>query len=417
MRNPFNGHDGSAARARRLVWTRLEAFGVFGCDSDSRPPVSPCELIYSHRPRKGRFLRSFAPKSDSCGTPITPLGRGRCIPTVRLVHGPPINRWIGAEGEADGAFGGKLDFFLLPSPPCELRGKSGHLFLPGVFKGARNGGFDCSRGERLPPSHYENLSVDPDLAAKVTALFRTGMWSSKRALYHDLIRRGLMEVLASAPTSVPVPPASPPPAPAAVPSEGPSTADAQAEPSASRRPRSRSGRPPRPPADVENERVSLPNPVDAGAVTAEAVEPSIPPTAVPGTTRDGGSSSAPATSAPAVGIHPEATWTCPACKGAFSLEERWVHKPKCPAAGSSVPGVPLPGFSRIDTERLRDRILGSLRDAGRSPNPRAYLIALVQRAVEDQRLPPPSDAEAGRMIEALARRDPEVDRLLRRVVT
>ncbi len=93
-----------------------------------------------------------------------------------------------------------------------------------------------------------------------------------------------------------------------------------------------------------------------------------------------------------------------------------MHKPKCPATGSAAPEVPASEASRIDTERLRDRIRASLRDASRSPNPRAYLIALVQRAFEEQRLPLPSDAEAVRMLEALARRDPDVGRLLRGVV-
>ena len=93
-----------------------------------------------------------------------------------------------------------------------------------------------------------------------------------------------------------------------------------------------------------------------------------------------------------------------------------MHKPKCPAVGSAAPEIPVPEPSRIDEERLRDRIHASLRDAGRSPNPRAYLIALVQRVVEEQRLPPPSDLEAARMLEALARRDPGLGRLLRGVV-
>ncbi len=93
-----------------------------------------------------------------------------------------------------------------------------------------------------------------------------------------------------------------------------------------------------------------------------------------------------------------------------------MHKPKCPGVGSAGPEVPVPEPSSVDEERLRDRIRASLRDAGRSPDPRAYLIALVQRAFEEQRLPPPSDAEAVRMLEALARRDPDVGRLLRGVV-
>ena len=268
----------------------------------------------------------------------------------------------------------------------------------------------------MTSSRYENLNVDPELAAKVAALFETGMWSSKRALYHDLIRRGLMEVLASAPVPALVPRSPPPPAPTAIPSVGPPASDAQVEPSASHRPRRRSGRPSRPPERAEKEVLVPANPVGAGAASVEAVEPSIPPTAVPGTTRDGGSSPASATTAPAALVRPEATWTCPACKGTFPLEEMWVHKPKCPAVGSAAPEIPVPEPSRIDEERLRDRIRASLRDAGRSPNPRAYLIALVQRVVEEQRLPPPSDLEAARMLEALARRDPGVGRLLRGVV-
>ncbi len=336
--------------------------------------------------------------------------------TARLRYGIAADRPIGGESKVSEASGAKLDFLAPQRPSDDSRGKTGHLFADTAIMVESNGGFDCSRGERLPSSRYENLNVDPELAAKVAALFETGMWSSKRALYHDLIRRGLMEVLASVPAPVPVPSVSPPPAPAAIPSVGPSASDAQAEPSASHRPRRRSGRPSRASEGAEKEVLAPANPVGAGAASVEAVEPSIPPTAVPGTTRDGGSSSASATTAPAALVRPEATWTCPACKGTFPLEERWVHKPKCPGVGSAGPEVPVPEPSSVDEERLRDRIRASLRDAGRSPDPRAYLIALVQRAFEEQRLPPPSDAEAVRMLEALARRDPDVGRLLRGVV-
>ena len=335
--------------------------------------------------------------------------------TARLRYGIAADRPTRGESKVSKASGARLDFLPPRRPSDDLRGKTGHLFPDTAIMVESNGGLDRSRGERLTSSRYENQNLDPQLAAKVAALFETGMWSSKRALYHDLIRRGLMEVLASAPVQALVPPSPPPPAPTAIPSMGPRASDAQAESSASHRPRRRSGRPSRTPERAEKESLVPANSVGAGAASVEAVEPSIPPAAVPGTTRDGGSSPASATTAPATLARPEATWTCPACKGTFPLEERWVHKPKCPAVGSAAPEVPVPGPSRIDEERLRDRLRGSLRDASRSSNPRAYLIALIPRGVEEQRLPSPSDAEAARMLEALARRDPDVGRLLRGV--
>ena len=323
------------------------------------------------------------------------------------------------------------------------------------------------------------------MAAKVAALFQTGMWLSRRALYHDLIRRGLMDVFASAPAPIFAPPPSPPPAPVPVPSAGPPTADAPAEPSASHRLRGRGGRPPRPLVETEKKNLSVATPVGAGAATAEAGPISIPPQPVP--QKDGHRSPASAASAPAAGIHTESTWTCPACKGEFPLEERWVHKPKCPGKGpgggterrtegtegppeseklaahpSGVSGplrdsaafeVPKVECGRcgelvettaaareahfkkcppdapaekvlesgdprkpLDVNRVLARVRAYLTDARRHGDVLPYLTALVQKAVEDQGFDEPSDAEAREIVKALAHRDSEVERALRKVV-